>query len=212
MAAVVADAEIGADHVCHAFLADGDGAQCVDGLRVNGADRRVLADYFLQQILTLGGKPLPHSFRAFFPIHIDLFDALAASTVYRLCHKRRMPGHKIQCGLFFRQIEPLPANKFMEASVEFSLVPQKMSERWIIILLNERVIAATGDIGIPLLRGQIVHFKQVIIHIARAVIDRTPLHIPQDPQPGTAGFFMDRIDLLQHCLVIHVKQAAHNIS
>ena len=52
------------------------------------------------------------------------------------------------------------------------------------LLHHQGVVAASGEVGVPLLWCEIVHLKQVIVHIPRPVLHGAVLHVPENGQPG----------------------------
>ena len=214
MAAAVADAEIGADQVGFPILQNGHRPDGVDGVRINGGHIRVLQKQLLQLIIAAHPqKMVKASLFAGKIFQIQLLNTLAASPIYRLCHKN---GVLFQKGknffpVFFLHRHKIPTDILGKPLVKIQLADKHPRIGRIVVLLYKGIISATGQTGVPLGIIHVVHFKKIVIHIACPVFYGAILHIPEDKDPGFSGFLMDRIDLFQHCAVVHMKQALKHI-
>ena len=102
---------------------------------------------------------------------------------------------------------PVPVQVLAKESVELHLVVKLARVGLVVVLHHQGVVAASGEVGVPLLRCEIVHLKQVIVHIPRPVLHGAVLHVPENGQPGPPGLFVDGANLLPHGLVVHIHHA-----
>ena len=137
----------------------------------------------------------------------QFLNAPAAASLGGFGHKDGVAGEKVHDLLcvFPGDGDPVPAEEGGEFGVEPDLVAQLVKIGFVVVPDHQLVVAAPGQIGVPLFGGEIIHLEQVVVHIARAVLHRAVLHIPENGQAGTPGFPVDGVDFFQHCPVIHIQ-------
>ncbi len=188
---------------------DGHHPGGVDGAGVQSVQRRVLLDDRLQlQPGGLLGQMAVQGIQRGEISRVQLFNAPAAAAHGGLGHEHRVALQKGQhVGFVFsRHRHPLPVEEGLKPGVEPGLVVQIAHIVLVVVFDDELVVPAPGEVGVPLLRGQVVHLEQVVVHIARAVLHRAPPHVLEHGPAGAARFFVDGADLVQHGLVVHVQQ------
>ena len=146
-------------------------------------------------------------------LHLQLLNAPAAASLGGLGHKHRVARQEVQ---HFRFVipghrNPVPVEEPAKAGVEPDFVAEIVHVGFVVIFHHNVVVPAPGEVGVPLRLGQVVHLKQVVVHIARAVLHRTGPHVLKDGPAGTARLFVDGADFVQHGPVIHVQHPLNQI-
>ena len=198
----------------------GCNAAGVDGGRAQAGHFGMLDDNLLQDAHAVVLEASQEGLRAVRPIFGRvLVDAHAAGALQGLADEIGQRHHVcdlVSGGAVIDQ-QPFAGDPLLEQLVELGLIVKEVPVFLGVHPAYDAVGDAAGDDRAALGVVQLVHLGDLVIHIARVVLDGALEHIAQEPDAGLAAALLEEGGGLPHGLPVHldktleeIRKTAHN--
>ena len=165
----------------------------------------VLGQHLLQHHQLVAPDVVQHHRRGLVVLHIQLVHAPAAVAVVDLGEDGLLSGDKVRK---LRQrgrlaVEGLAAQILGKPLVEPQLVVELVGVAEVVHVVNDLLVADTGEIGVPLAAVHVVKPEHHIVVVTRPIACAAPAHIEEGLDLVLAALIVDDVDHLVHFLQPH---------